>query len=102
MTIAEVLDNLKQKKEGALAMFSTAGDPDRETSLELFKVMGDSGSDLIEVGIPYSDPLMDGPVLQRSYQRALKGGFKLADFPSYIEAIRASTPAPPAIRFGQR
>ncbi len=94
MTIAEVLEKLKRNDEGALAMFSTAGDPDRETSLELFKVLGDSGSDLIEIGIPYSDPLMDGPVLQRSYQRALNAGFNLADFPSYIEAVRASTPTP--------
>lgn len=94
MTIAETLEKLKKKNEGALAMFATAGDPDRETSLELFKTMGDSGADLIEIGIPYSDPLMDGPVLQRSYQRALKAGFNLAGFPSFIEDIRAATPAP--------
>lgn len=94
MTIAEKLAMLKERDERALALFLTAGDADRETSLELFRHLGEWGADIIELGIPYSDPLMDGPVLQRSYQRALRRGFKLAALPAFIEDIRKKSDTP--------
>jgi tryptophan synthase alpha chain len=94
MTIAEKLKILKQRNEGALAVFITAGDPDRETSIEIFSRLGDWGADIIEIGIPYSDPMMDGPVHQRAYQRSLRRGFKLEGFPSLIEAARKRTDTP--------
>ena len=57
--------------------FFTAGDPDIATTAELIRAAGMAGASLCEVGIPYSDPIADGPVIQASYQRALDGGFKL-------------------------
>ncbi|MFA6448709.1 MAG: tryptophan synthase subunit alpha [bacterium] len=94
MTIAEKLKILKERSEGALAVFITAGDPDLETSQEIFNRLGDWGADIIEIGIPYSDPLMDGPVLQRSYQRALRRGFKLDQLPPLIETARKKSDTP--------
>ena len=57
--------------------FLTAGDPSIETTGRLIRASVESGADLCEVGIPYSDPIADGPVIQASYQRALDGGFKI-------------------------
>jgi tryptophan synthase alpha chain len=110
MTIAERLKKLKERREGALAVFATAGDPDWETSLEIFGSLGKWGADVIEIGIPYSDPLMDGPVLQRSYQRALNRGFKLSTLPKLIQTTRAASDTPmlvmtcfnPVYRYGVR
>jgi len=94
MTIAEKLEQLKKNNEGALAVFATAGDPDWDTSVEIFSRLGEWGADFIEIGIPYSDPLMDGPVLQRSYLRALHRGFKLADLPQLIGSVRKRSETP--------
>lgn len=57
--------------------FLTAGDPDIETTGEIIRHLGDAGANLCEVGVPYSDPIADGPVIQASYQRALDRKFKL-------------------------
>ncbi|HOX29435.1 MAG TPA: tryptophan synthase subunit alpha [bacterium] len=94
MTIAEKLRILERRNERALAVFATAGDPDLNTSTEIFGHLGDWGADIIEIGIPYSDPLMDGPVLQRSYLRALKHGFKLSQLAKIVEktADKSDTP----------
>ncbi len=108
MSIEKTLADLKKRGEGALAAFATAGDPDRETSLDIFRSLGSWGADIIEIGIPYSDPLMDGPVLQRSYTRALKRGFKLDALPAFVEEIGKTSSAPmlimtccnPVLRYG--
>ena len=60
--------------------FVAAGDPDMPTTLAVVRELAARGVDLIEVGVPYSDPIADGPVIQASYTRALDAGFKLADF----------------------
>lgn len=57
--------------------FFTAGDPDPETTTALVRVASEAGANLCEIGVPYSDPIADGPVIQASYQRALDAGFKL-------------------------
>jgi tryptophan synthase alpha chain len=67
------------KREGraALAPFVTAGDPDMETTLAVLEAVDRSGASLCELGVPYSDPIADGPVIQASYTRALSAGFTL-------------------------
>ncbi len=110
MKIAEKLRQLESRGEKALAAFSTVGDPDRKTSVEIFAAMGNSGADILELGIPYSDPLMDGPVLQRAYLRSLNRGFSLADLPRFVEDVKARTDTPmlimsccnPMYRYGVR
>lgn len=94
MTISEKLKILSQQKKKALTPFSMVGDPDMDTSLEIFSRMSDWGADFAELGIPYSDPLMDGPTLQRSHRRALNAGFKLARLPQFIERIRKRSDLP--------
>lgn len=109
MTISETLNRLRSENRKALAPFATVGDPDRAASLDVFRGFGDWGADLIELGIPYSDPLMDGPTLQRSYRRALDAGFKLKDLPKFIEDIRKKSDTPmlvmtcvnPIYRYGE-
>jgi tryptophan synthase alpha chain len=97
MTIAERLAERKSKGGKSLAGFATVGDPDIGTSLRVFEQLGNRGADILELGIPYSDPLMDGPVLQRSYLRALNRGFRLRELPQFIENVRKLTETPALI-----
>lgn len=94
MTIADKLELLKSQGRKALTPFSTVADPDWDTSLEIFRGFGEWGADFMELGIPYSDPLMDGPTLQVSYTRTLANGFRVASLPKFVEQVRAGTDTP--------
>ncbi|MFH1538424.1 MAG: tryptophan synthase subunit alpha [bacterium] len=91
MKISTRLEELKKKGEKALAVFATIGDPDMDTSFQVFSHLHDWGADILELGIPYSDPLMDGPTLQQSYRRSLNFGFALKDVPPFVERLRNTT-----------
>lgn len=75
--IDELFKRLRGEGRKALMPFITAGDPDIVTSELLLRKLADVGADICEVGVPYSDPIADGPVIQASYQRALDSGFRL-------------------------
>ncbi|OYP35163.1 tryptophan synthase subunit alpha [Rhodopirellula sp. MGV] len=75
--IDDLFSRLKAENRKALMPFLTAGDPNIETTAAVLGKMKAAGADLCEVGIPYSDPIADGPVIQASYQRALESGFRL-------------------------
>lgn len=75
--LAEMFASLRQQGRAALAPFVTAGDPDMETTLAVLETLDRSGASLCELGVPYSDPIADGPVIQSSYTRALSAGFTL-------------------------
>ncbi|TWU40373.1 Tryptophan synthase alpha chain [Novipirellula aureliae] len=75
--IDQLFAELRDSNRKALMPFITAGDPDIETTEAILRSIKASGADLCELGIPYSDPIADGPVIQSSYQRALDRGFKL-------------------------
>ncbi|QJD82434.1 tryptophan synthase subunit alpha [Cohnella herbarum] len=77
--IDSVFAALKAKGETALIPFMTMGDPDLDTSVELVQAAEAAGAHMIELGIPYSDPLADGPVIQRASERALKNKISLTD-----------------------
>lgn len=77
--IADAFATLKQQGTKGLIPFITAGDPDLKTTEELLIVLAESGATLIELGVPFSDPMADGPVIQRASERALKHGFGLQD-----------------------
>ncbi len=76
--ISEVFARCREEKRSAFIPFLTAGDPDLETTAALLQAMADGGADLIELGVPFSDPIADGPVIQRASTRALAGGTTLS------------------------
>ncbi|WP_446744894.1 tryptophan synthase subunit alpha [Silvibacterium acidisoli] len=75
-----------------LVAYLTAGDPDLPTTREIAIAAIDAGADVIELGVPFSDPLADGPVIQRASERAVKGGTKLSDVLSLAALLRAERP----------
>jgi tryptophan synthase alpha chain len=75
--------------EGAFGAFLMLGDPDLETSAQLLDAVIEGGADMIEVGIPFSDPVADGPVIQAAAQRALNAGVRVGDCLDLIESLRA-------------
>jgi len=75
--------------EGAFGAFLMLGDPDLETSARLLDEVIDAGADMIEVGIPFSDPVADGPVIQAAAQRALAAGVRVGDCLDLISSLRA-------------
>ena len=85
--IDSLFDRLRKSNRRAFIPFVTAGDPDLETTGLLLQELAARGASLIELGIPYSDPIADGPVIQASYTRALENGIKLDDV---LEIGRAS------------
>lgn len=92
--IDERFELLKQQGKKALIPFITAGDPDIAHTAETVGVLEAAGADIIELGIPYSDPLADGPVIQASSQRALQGGMNLDKAFDMVEKLRARTSIP--------
>ena len=71
----------------AFMPFVAAGDPDCDTTAEVLRTLAEAGADLIELGVPFSDPIADGPVIQASYTRALAGGFKLANLWAMLDEL---------------
>lgn len=78
----------------AFIPFVTAGDPDIETTEQLILKMAAAGADLIEIGIPFSDPIAEGPVIQEADERALSGGVTTDDIFRMVERIRGEVPIP--------
>lgn len=88
----------RAEKRSALAPFLTAGDPDLGTTAALLEALPARGADLIELGIPYSDPIADGPVIAASYTRALGGGkVNLAGILAMVRAWRAKNSTTPVV-----
>jgi len=81
--------------EGAFGAFLMLGDPDLETSARLLDAVVDGGSDMVEVGIPFSDPVADGPVIQAAAQRALAAGVRVSDCLQLIADFRRRHPDVP-------
>ncbi len=92
--IANAFSRLRRQGQKGLISYFTAGYPDSAQSLEIFKKLADSGSDFIEIGMPFSDPIADGPVIQRAYSHALSGGLKTADVFNIAGRLREYTDVP--------
>ncbi|MBS11238.1 MAG: tryptophan synthase subunit alpha [Gemmatimonadetes bacterium] len=92
--ITETFERLKADGQTGFIPFVTAGDPDLETTRELVVELANRGSDVIELGIPFSDPLADGPTNQASAQRALEAGTTLEGVFQCVEGIRKETDVP--------
>jgi tryptophan synthase alpha chain len=91
---------LKREGRGALVTFITAGDPDQATSLALLKALPEAGADLVELGMPFSDPMADGPAIQASSQRALAAGQTMVKTLSMVRAFREADDETPLVLMG--
>ncbi len=92
--IERTFRDLKQKKEKALVVYLTAGDPDLQTTRGLILALEQAGVDVIEIGVPFSDPTADGPVIQAASQRALHRGVTLSGILDMIESLREVSDIP--------
>jgi tryptophan synthase alpha chain len=91
---------LKKEKRPALITFITAGDPDPETSKAILDDLVKAGADVIELGMPFSDPMADGPAIQASSQRALKAGQNMIKTLQMVRDFRAQDDATPIVLMG--
>ncbi|MBI5468440.1 MAG: tryptophan synthase subunit alpha [Deltaproteobacteria bacterium] len=92
--VETAFERLKEKGEKALITFITAGDPDLGTTKELIFTLEKSGADIIELGIPFSDPAADGPTIQLSSERAVKKGVHLSDVIGLVREVRETSEVP--------
>ena len=83
-----------------LITYLTAGDPDFETSLALFRGLPEAGADIIEIGMPFSDPMADGPAIQAAGLRALKGGMSAVRTLEIVRALRVEDQSTPIVLMG--
>jgi tryptophan synthase alpha chain len=91
---------LKRGGRAGLVAFITAGDPDYDTSLSILKGLPGAGADIIELGMPFSDPMADGPAIQASSQRALKAGQTMKKTLAMVSAFRAADDTTPIVLMG--
>jgi tryptophan synthase alpha chain len=91
---------LRQEGRAGLVTYLTAGDPDPDTSARLFAGLPAVGADLIEIGMPFSDPMADGPVIQEAGQRALKQGMTLRSTLALVSDFRLTDDATPIVLMG--
>ena len=98
--IARRFAALREEGRAGLVTYLTAGDPDPDTSLRLFGGLVQAGADLIEIGMPFSDPMADGPVIQEAGQRALKQGMNLRRTLGLVRELRGSDDATPIVLMG--
>jgi tryptophan synthase alpha chain len=87
---AEAFATARSESRAALVGYLPAGFPDVQGGIDAIRVMVDSGCDVIEVGLPYSDPVMDGPTIQAAAQQALEGGIRTTDVLRTVEAVAAT------------
>ena len=106
--VADVIAERKGGGTGALIGYLPVGYPDLATSIEAAVALAENGVDIIELGLPYSDPVMDGAVIQKATQAALAGGFRLRHGFEAVAAITSRVEAPvllmtywnPVVQFG--
>src|SRR6202142_543927 len=106
--IAARFNDLRTKNAKGLVVYLTAGDPTLEATGELLRALDQAGVDVIELGVPFSDPLADGPVIQRASERALRSGTTLRKILELLPVWRQTVQAPiilfsyfnPILQFG--
>jgi tryptophan synthase alpha chain len=98
--IAATFQRLKKGGRKALIPFVTAGDPSPAMTVPIMHALVGAGADIIELGVPFSDPMADGPTIQRSSERALKQGVGLADVLRFVTEFRARDSETPVVLMG--
>src|SRR5260370_19849644 len=92
--IAKRFAELRANGEVGIVAYITAGDPSLDATLEFVLALSEAGADVIELGVPFSDPLADGPTIQRASERALKSGASLAGVLELVRRIRKTSQVP--------
>ena len=92
--IDAAFDRLRAARGPGLVTYVTAGDPDGDTSARILIALAQAGADVLEVGVPFSDPLADGPVIQRAIERALVAGMTLRGTLDLVRTVRAAVQTP--------
>jgi tryptophan synthase alpha chain len=100
LRLQNTFENCAAQGRAALITFISAGDPDLATSLELLLALPDHGADVVELGMPFSDPMADGPAIQAATRRALVGGQTMAKTLDMARAFRAKHPETPLVLMG--
>ena len=98
--IPETFNKLQAQKRKALIPFVTAGDPAPAMTVAIMHAMVAAGADIIELGVPFSDPMADGPTIQRSSERALKYGVGLKDVLGFVREFRNTNATTPVVLMG--
>ncbi len=98
--IAATFEKLRAARRAALIPFVTAGDPAPDQTVAVMHALVRGGADVIELGVPFSDPMADGPVIQRSSERALKHGVGLRDVLGYVAEFRRTNAVTPVVLMG--
>ena len=92
--LQHTFERLKAQGRGGLVAYLTAGDPDPDTSTAIVTAVARAGADVLEIGVPFSDPLADGPVIQRAIERAIASGMTLKRTLDLVRTVRAAVETP--------
>jgi tryptophan synthase alpha chain len=98
--IAATFEALKRNRRKALIPYICAGDPLPDGTVDVMLAMATAGADVIELGVPFSDPMADGPVIQKASERALAKGIGMAQVLAYVRGFRAKNDATPVVLMG--
>lgn len=106
--LGPTFQKLREERQSGLVTYVTAGDPDLERSRDVLLAIADAGADVIEIGVPFSDPIADGPVIQRASERALAAGTSLRRVLDLVAEVRRTSQTPivlftyvnPVVRMG--
>src|SRR5437660_4609971 len=92
--LTDTFARLRSERQPGLVTYTTAGDPDIVRSAEILRALDRAGADVLEVGVPFSDPMADGPVIQRATERAIAAGANLRVTLEIISRVRRDVRAP--------
>ena len=98
--LSSKLIELKENNKKALVAYLVAGDPDLDTTLELMHLFVESGVDVIEIGVPFTDPIAEGPTIQKAHDRALKNDISLKMIIDLVEKFRSLNKETPIVLMG--
>ena len=98
--LTQKLEKLRKENKKALVAYLVAGDPDLDSTLEIMHLCVESGVDIIEVGVPFTDPIAEGPIIQRAHDRAIRKNVSLEDIFSLIEKFRFIDDETPLVLMG--
>src|SRR3989338_5816030 len=98
--IQTAFEQLKQQQRKALIPFITAGDPHPSLTVSLMHALVEAGADVLELGVPFSDPMAEGPVIQRACERALAFDIGLEDVLAMVRHFRQADPRTPVVLMG--